>query len=120
MAQMAAPLREHIDQISQVHEQIRAARSSRPGTWPTSRRQSCYPAKTCSSSTWPTASSRASYTSTAPTPSWVCHYVEGCLQIRKYTDKNGIARYATDIIAENMQMLGCGFGIKRCSFDDLI
>jgi single-strand DNA-binding protein len=33
-------------------------------------------------------------------------YVEGRLQTRKYTDKDGIERYATDIVAENMQMLG--------------
>jgi single-strand DNA-binding protein len=33
-------------------------------------------------------------------------YVEGRLQTRKYTDKDGIERYATDIFAENMQMLG--------------
>lgn len=33
-------------------------------------------------------------------------YVEGRLQTRKYTDKDGIERYSTDIIAENMQMLG--------------
>jgi len=33
-------------------------------------------------------------------------YVEGRLQTRKYTDKDGIERYATDIIAEQMQMLG--------------
>jgi single-strand DNA-binding protein len=33
-------------------------------------------------------------------------YVEGRLQTRKYTDKDGIERYATDIIAENMQLLG--------------
>lgn len=33
-------------------------------------------------------------------------YVEGRLQTRKYIDKDGIERYATDIIAENMQMLG--------------
>lgn len=35
-------------------------------------------------------------------------YVEGRLQTRRYTDKEGIERYATDIIAENMQMLGSG------------
>jgi single-strand DNA-binding protein len=29
-------------------------------------------------------------------------YVEGRLQTRKYTDKDGIEKYATDIIAENM------------------
>jgi single-strand DNA-binding protein len=33
-------------------------------------------------------------------------YVEGRLQTRKYTDKDGVERYATDIIAEAMQMLG--------------
>lgn len=32
-------------------------------------------------------------------------YVEGRLQTRKYTDKDGVEKYATDIIAENMQML---------------
>lgn len=35
-------------------------------------------------------------------------YVEGRLQTRKYTDKDGVEKYATDIIAENMQMLGGG------------
>lgn len=33
-------------------------------------------------------------------------YVEGRLQTRKYTDKDGIEKFATDIIAENLQMLG--------------
>jgi single-strand DNA-binding protein len=33
-------------------------------------------------------------------------YVEGRLQTRKYTDKDGVERYPTDIIAEQMQMLG--------------
>lgn len=33
-------------------------------------------------------------------------YVEGRLQSRKYTDKDGVEKYATDIIAEQMQMLG--------------
>jgi len=33
-------------------------------------------------------------------------YVEGRLQTRKYTDKDGIEKYATDIIAERFQMLG--------------
>lgn len=32
-------------------------------------------------------------------------YVEGRLQTRKYTDKDGVERYATDIIAESMQIL---------------
>lgn len=33
-------------------------------------------------------------------------YVEGRLQTRKYTDKDGVEKYATDIIADSMQMLG--------------
>ena len=33
-------------------------------------------------------------------------YVEGRLQTRKYTDKDCVEKYATDIIAEQMQMLG--------------
>ena len=32
-------------------------------------------------------------------------YVEGKLQTRKYTDGQGIEKYVTEIIAENMQML---------------
>lgn len=33
-------------------------------------------------------------------------YVEGRLRTRKYTDRDGIERYATEIIADTMQMLG--------------
>jgi single-strand DNA-binding protein len=33
-------------------------------------------------------------------------YVEGRLKTRKYTDKDGVEKYATDIIANEMQMLG--------------
>jgi single-strand DNA-binding protein len=33
-------------------------------------------------------------------------YVEGSLRTDKYTDKDGIERYSTDIIANEMQMLG--------------
>lgn len=33
-------------------------------------------------------------------------YVEGRLETRKYTDKNGVERYTTDIIASEMKMLG--------------
>ncbi len=33
-------------------------------------------------------------------------YVEGRLRTRKYTDKNGIDRYSTEIIADTMKMLG--------------
>ncbi len=32
-------------------------------------------------------------------------YIEGRLQTRKYTDKDGVEKYATEIVAENMQML---------------
>lgn len=33
-------------------------------------------------------------------------YIEGSLRTDKYTDKDGIERYSTDIIADQMQMLG--------------
>lgn len=33
-------------------------------------------------------------------------YVEGSLRTRKYVDKDGIEKYATDIRADSMQMLG--------------
>jgi len=33
-------------------------------------------------------------------------YVEGSIRTEKYTDKNGIERYSTDVIANEMQMLG--------------
>jgi single-strand DNA-binding protein len=48
-------------------------------------------------------------------------YVEGRLQTRKYTDKDGVEKYATDIIAENMQMLGGrqGMGGGGNDMDDM-
>ena len=33
-------------------------------------------------------------------------YVEGSLRTRKYTDKDGIEKYSTEIRADSMQMLG--------------
>lgn len=33
-------------------------------------------------------------------------YVEGSLRTEKYTDKAGVEKYATDIVANEMQMLG--------------
>jgi single-strand DNA-binding protein len=33
-------------------------------------------------------------------------YVEGKLRTEKYTDKQGVERYSTDIIADEMQLLG--------------
>ena len=33
-------------------------------------------------------------------------YIEGEIDYKKYTDKEGIERYTTDIIADKMQMLG--------------
>lgn len=35
-------------------------------------------------------------------------YVEGALKSRKYTDKDGIERYVTEIAGRSMQMLGSG------------
>ena len=33
-------------------------------------------------------------------------YIEGALRTRKYTDKDGVEKYATEIRADSMQMLG--------------
>lgn len=33
-------------------------------------------------------------------------YIEGRLQTRKYTDKDGVEKYSTEIIADRMQLLG--------------
>ena len=33
-------------------------------------------------------------------------YIEGRLQTRKWTDKDGVEKYSTEIIADRMQMLG--------------
>jgi single-strand DNA-binding protein len=35
-------------------------------------------------------------------------YIEGSIRTDKYTDKEGIERFSTDIIANEMQMLGTG------------
>lgn len=47
-------------------------------------------------------------------------YVEGRLQTRKWTDKDGVERYTTEIIADSMQMLGSrqGMGGGSASMDD--
>ncbi|MDT8990066.1 single-stranded DNA-binding protein [Curvibacter sp. APW13] len=45
-------------------------------------------------------------------------YVEGRLKTRKYTDKDGIEKYATDIIANEMQMLGSREGMGEPSGGD--
>ncbi len=37
-------------------------------------------------------------------------YVEGKLRTRKYTDKDGIEKYSTEIVADSMQMLGSRMG----------
>lgn len=37
-------------------------------------------------------------------------YIEGSLRTEKYTDKDGIERYATKIVASDMQMIGGGEG----------
>ena len=33
-------------------------------------------------------------------------YIEGRLQTRKYTDKDGVEKYSTEIVADRMQLLG--------------
>lgn len=37
-------------------------------------------------------------------------YIEGALRTRKYTDKEGVERYVTEIKGDRMQMLGGGSG----------
>jgi single-strand DNA-binding protein len=44
-------------------------------------------------------------------------YVEGRIKTRKYTDKDGVEKYATDIIANEMQMLGGREGMGEPSGD---
>jgi single-strand DNA-binding protein len=44
-------------------------------------------------------------------------YVEGSLRTRKYTDKNGVEKFATDIRADSMQMLGSRQGMGAPSED---
>ncbi|MBT9506361.1 single-stranded DNA-binding protein [Rhodoferax sp.] len=45
-------------------------------------------------------------------------YVEGRIKTRKYTDKDGVEKYATDIIANEMQLLGGREGMGEPSGDD--
>ena len=37
-------------------------------------------------------------------------YIEGAIRTNKYTDKEGVEKYSTDIIGSEMQMLGSGDG----------
>ena len=45
-------------------------------------------------------------------------YIEGRIKTRKYTDKDGIEKYATDIVANEMQMLGGREGMGEPSHDE--
>lgn len=40
-------------------------------------------------------------------------YIEGKLETRKWTDKSGADRYTTEIIANEMKMLGSGFDASK-------
>ena len=42
-------------------------------------------------------------------------YIEGKLRTRSYKDKDGIEKYITEIVADNMEMLGGGAGGDRAS-----
>ncbi|NOZ09854.1 MAG: single-stranded DNA-binding protein [Gammaproteobacteria bacterium] len=46
-------------------------------------------------------------------------YVEGRIQTTKYTDKNGVEKYSTEIVANEMQMLGSrgGAGMPADDFN---
>ena len=45
-------------------------------------------------------------------------YVEGSLRTRKWTDKDGIEKYSTEIRADSMQMLGSRQGMGGQGADD--
>jgi single-strand DNA-binding protein len=45
-------------------------------------------------------------------------YVEGRIKTRKYTDKDGVEKYATDIIASEMQLLGGREGMGEPAGED--
>lgn len=45
-------------------------------------------------------------------------YIEGRLQTRKW-EKDGVTRYSTEIIADNMQMLGGRDGAGNASYDGM-
>jgi single-strand DNA-binding protein len=45
-------------------------------------------------------------------------YVEGKLRTRKWTDKDGHERYTTEIVADNMQMLGSREGAGGGDFEE--
>jgi single-strand DNA-binding protein len=45
-------------------------------------------------------------------------YVEGSIRTRKYTDKDGVEKYATDIRVDQMQMLGSRQGMGGPGGDD--
>lgn len=42
-------------------------------------------------------------------------YVEGRLQTRKFTDKDGVEKWATEIVGEQMQMLGSAPGANQAA-----
>jgi single-strand DNA-binding protein len=45
-------------------------------------------------------------------------YIEGRIKTRKYTDKDGIEKFATDIIASEMQLLGAREGMGGPASED--
>lgn len=44
-------------------------------------------------------------------------YIEGSLRTEKYTDKTGIERYTTEVIASELQLVGSGRGDDRGADD---
>lgn len=45
-------------------------------------------------------------------------YIEGKLRTRKWTDKEGVEKYTTEIIADTMQMLGSRQGMGNASSEE--
>ena len=47
-------------------------------------------------------------------------YIEGKIKTRKWEDKEGVARYTTEILADNMTMLGGRPSLEKTSEEDLV
>ena len=44
-------------------------------------------------------------------------YIEGRIQTRSYDDKNGVKKYTTEIVADQMKMLGSSVSVSRENAD---
>ena len=47
-------------------------------------------------------------------------YIEGKIKTRKWEDKEGVSRYTTEILADNMTMLGGKISLQKTAEEDLV